>query len=368
MYPVSSGFLAALRSSSMRLATRIVAVDQAGNETALAATGGSVSMDAGRAITRTCSLMLTATPTLTLDQVFDLVMTPGIEIRVERGLTVAGSPERVPLGVFSTDSANFPRRVTGAISWSGSDRGKKITRARFTSPYQIAAGTDLATAITALLQSRWPFTPVSFGNVIGTINANIVYEAGPNSDPWKEARSLMADYGFDLNFDGNGTARAQVIPDPATSASVFDYGVDETNLILDATVSGTLERTYNGVIASGEGTGVTTPVRAVVWDDDPSSPTYYLSGFGQVPYFYSSPQLTTVDQCTLAARTLLARVKGRAQGLAWNSIVNPALEPLDVVTATLRGSTSRVVIDQLTIPLTAREEARAIARETEVAA
>lgn len=368
MYAVTEAFLAALRSPSMRLATRVVALDQDGNETPLSVERGAVVMDAGRSIIRTCTLSLTATSELTLQEVFALVMTPGIEVRVERGLLVDGAPERVPLGVFSTDTASFSRRVTGTISWSGSDRSKKIARARFTSPYQIAAGTSLATAVTELLQSRWPFTQVSFGIVTGTINAGIVWEAGPNSDPWKEARTLMADYGFDLNFDGDGIARAQPVPDPATAEAVFNYGEGETNLVLDANVSGTLERTYNGVIASGEGTDIDPPVRAVVWDDDPSSPTYYLSGFGRAPYFYTSPQLTTIAQCEIAAATILARVKGRAQGLSWSSIVNPALEPLDVVTATLGGSTSRVVIDQLTIPLKASEEARAQARETVVSA
>ena len=388
MYPISTRFLKSLRSPSMRLATRVAAIDQDGNETELRVESGSVTMDAGRSIIRTCELKLTATNDMTLEQVFDLVMTPGIEVRVARGLKFASgdSPgygigpfgltefggdtpaELVPLGVFSTDSAQYSRRVTGAISWSGSDRSKKIARARFTAPYQITAGTDLATAITNLLKTRWQFTQVSFGNVSGAINANIVFEAGASSDPWKEARSLMADYGFDLNFDGDGVARAQPVPDPATSPAVFDYGAGETNLIDDANVSATLERTYNGVIASGEGTEVATPVRALVWDEDPTSPTYYLSGFGQVPYFYSSPQLTTLAQCQVAASTILARVKGRAQGLSWSSVVNPGLEPLDVVTNTVRGVTSRVVIDQITTPLGASEAQKATARETAVVA
>lgn len=386
MYPVTVRFLQALRSPSMTLVTRVVALDQDGNETELRVEDGSVTMDASRSIIRTCELKLTATTDRTLEEVFALIVTPGIEVRVARGLSFdsSGSPgfgigpfglteyggetpdELVSLGVFSTDSASYSRRVTGTIAWSGSDRSKKIARARFTSPYQITAGTNLATAITQLLTSRWQFTQVSFGNVTDAINASIVLEAGPNSDPWKDARSIMADYGYDLNFDGDGIARAQPVPDPATSPAVFDYGADETNLVDNANVSATLERTYNGVIASGEGTGVATAVRAVVWDDDSTSPTYYLGGFGQVPYFYTSPQLTTSAQCQIAASTILARVKGRARGLSWSSVVNPALEPLDVVTNTVRGITSRVVIDQITTPLSASETQKATARETAV--
>jgi len=368
MYTVSAHFLDALRSPSMRVVTSVQAVDSDGIPQRLAVVDGSVTMNATRAIVRTCDLQLTATDTLSVQEVFDLVMSPGVEVRVERGLQLDGGPELVPLGVFSTDQASLSRRVTGAVSWAGSDRSKKVARARFISPYVVASGGLLRDALTDLILSRAPSVAVDLSSVSGTVRSSVVLEAGAQSDPWKDARTIAAAYGLDLAFDGAGTLRARAIPDPSTGVVAFDFGEGETNLVLDATVSGTLENTYNGVIASGEGTEVAAPVRAVVWDDDPSSPTYYLGGFGQVPYFYSSPQLTTVEQCELAATTLLARVKGRRSGLSWSTVVNPALEPLDVVATHLRGRSSRVVLDGLVMPLRASVEGRAVARELEVAA
>lgn len=363
MYAVSAAFLAELRKSSMLVDVQVVASDG----TVLAIQDGAVEMDATRNITRTATLTLTPTDTLTTIGVFNLVMTPDIEITIRRGLIINGVPEYATLGVFSTDTAEFSLDVEGAISWTGSDRSKKISRARFTDPYKIAKNQTLAAAGTALLQSRYASTITNFSNVLDTIDHQIIFDAGESSDPWQSARKLFGDLGYDLHFDGDGTAVAITVPDPASSDAVFDFGAGETNLMLDGTIAGTLERTYNGVIATGEGTGNAAPARAVVWDTDANSPTYYQGGYGQVPYFYSSPLLTNTTKCTTAARTILARVKGRASQLAWTAVPNPALEPLDVVTLTYGGAQSAFVIDAITVPLKASEPITARARETSTA-
>lgn len=363
MYAVTSGFLSQLREPSMRVAVTVTASTGA----TLGAVSGQVEMDSRRGITRTCSLELTATDDLSIADVYALVMTPGVELTVKRGLLVKGVVEYVPLGVFSTDTAKKPARGTGTVSWSGSDRAKKISRSKFTDAYQIAAGTSLATAAGALLTSRWAQVQYDFTNVAETVATQVVFEAGSSADPWDQARKLFADYGYDLHFDGDGFARATVIPDPATQPAVFDFGSGDTQLVLDGETNGTFEQTYNGVIVTGEGSGVTSAVRGEAWDDDPNSPTYYLSGFGLVPYFYSSPLLTTAAQCTVAAQTMLAKVKGRVEQFSWPAVSNPALEPLDIVTVNLGTRLSRLVLDKVTVPITAAEPMTCIARETSTA-
>lgn len=362
MFAVSSGFLAALRSPSMTVVTKVVASDG----TELAVESGSVTMDSRRNITRTCELDLLPTSTMSLQDVFDLVMQPDQELTVYRGLYVNGVGEYVPLGVFSTDTATMPKGVSGRVQWAGSDRAKKIARARFVDPYQIASATALSTATTQLLQSAWASTPTNFSNVSDTMSAGVIFEAGESSDPWASARELMADHAYDLNFDGYGIARAVALPDPSTQNAVFDFGSGDTNLVVGGDVSGTLEAVYNGVVATGEGTGVAAPVRSVVWDTDPNSPTYYNGGFGRSPYFYSSPLITTSAAAEAVATALLSKLKGRLSQLAWPAVVNPALEPLDVVTLTYDGVTSKVVIDALTIPLRAAEPMSAVAREVAI--
>jgi hypothetical protein len=360
MYSVSAGFLAAVRSAN-QVSSVLVTTS---NGYTLATTGGSVEMDSRRNITRTASLSLVPSGTLSTKAIYDLVMTPNVELTIYRGLLVNGAYEYVPLGVFSTDSADYSANVAGYVSWQGSDRSKKISRARFIDPYQITAGTTLAAAGTALLQSRWSLVATNFSNVTATIGSNITYDAGDYTDPWQVARELFSTYGYDLNFDGLGTARAQLVQDPATVGPSFDFGSGTTQLVLDARVQGSLEKTYNGVVASAEGSGISTPLRAVVWDTDPASPTYYLGGYGQVPYFFSSPLLTTTAACTVAATKILAMIKGSTAQLSWPAVVNPALEPLDVVQMTIGGITVRAVIDSLNIPLKQTEPMSAVARQT----
>lgn len=362
MYPVTDAFLAALRQPNMQ--SHVLVRTSAG--TVLSVTGGQVEMDSRREITRTCSLELTPTVDLGIDDVYALVMSPSVEVSVFRGLWTGAQVEYVPLGVFSTDTATKPRTHEGTISWAGSDRSKKISRARFTDPYQIADGTTLAAAGAGLLQSRWSACPVDFANVGETLQSGIVFDASADLDPWKEARGLFADYGYELAFDGDGVARANPVPDPATLAADFDFGAADTNLVLGGETRGTFEFTYNGVIVTGEGTDQDPPVRAVAWDTDPTSPTYYLGGYGQVPYFQSSSFLTTTEACAKAAATTLAKVKGRREQFSWPAVVNPALEPLDIVTVTIGGSLSRLVVDKLTVPLRADEPMTASARETSV--
>lgn len=363
MYTVSSAFLSALKSSNMKSVVTVTSSDG----TVLNITGGSVSMDSTREIGRTCTLEIAPTDTMTAEDIYNLVRSPGIELTVRRGLDIDGTLELVPLGVFSTDEAEQSKSKTGTVKWSGSDRSKKIARNRFLQPYQIAANTTLASAGASLLQSRLANVVTNFSNVSDTIKAQIVFDAGADSNPWKSARQLFSDFGYDLRFDGLGVARAVSIPDPSSQSAVFDFGSGETSLVLDGTAKASLEGVYNGVVATGEGTGVDAPVRAEVWDTDPNSPTYYLSGFGQVPYFFSSSLLTTITEATKAATTLLAKVKGRSQGLSWPAIVNPALEPLDVVTVTFWDKTSISVIDSLTIPLNPNGQMSANARETSIA-
>lgn len=361
MYNVSSAFLLALQQPSMKMAVSVIA----SNGSVLSIQNGSVTMDSRRGVGRTAELELVSTTSLTLSQVYDLLLTPDIEVTISRGLVLAdGSTEYVPLGVFSTDEVSYSKLAAGVIKWAGSDRSKKVSRSKFVDPYQIASGTSLASAGTSLLQSRYASIATNFSNVVQTIGATIIYDAGEGSDPWQSARDLFTDHGYDLNFDGNGVARAIAVPDPATVSPVFDFGSSATNLVLDAEVRGTLEKSYNGVIITGEGSNLSSPVRGEAWDTDPTSPTYYLGGYGKVPFFWSSPLITTSTLAQAVAIVLLSKLKGKTEQVSWPSVVNPALEPFDVVQITLGGTATKLVIDQLTIPLRAQDSMTAIARQT----
>lgn len=362
MYPISDRFEDELHGSNMMSVVRITT--NTGEK--LLAESGSVDMDANRDIGRTCTIEFTPTDTLNADDVFALLISPGLEITVWRGLVVDGVEELVPLGVFSTDTVEFSKLKSSTINWSGSDRAKKIARNRFVTPYQIKKDTLLAQAGLELLQARLPNIAVDFSNVTERLAAAVVYEGGADSNPWQSARQLFGGFGYDLRFDGLGVARAVRIPDPNTVQPVFDFGSGETAMVLDGSISGNLESVFNGVIVTGEGTSVKKPVRAEAWDEDPMSPTYVQGGFGRSPYFYSSPLVTSVAIAEATAASMLAKVKGRFAQFGWPAVVNPALEPLDVVSVEFDGRVTVCVIDSLTIPLTTDESMTAQAREMRI--
>ena len=362
MYPVSERFIEELHGSNMQSVVRIVA--NTGDE--LLTQSGSVSMDVNRDIGRTCTIEFTPTDSLSADEVFALLISPGLEITVWRGLVIDGAEELVPLGVFSTDTVEFSKIKSSTINWAGSDRAKKIARNRFVTAYQVKKDTLLAQAGWELLQARLPNVAIDFSNVLERVAASTVYEGGSDSNPWQSARELFGGFGYDLRFDGLGVARAIRIADPNTVQPVFDFGSGETAMILDGSISASLESVYNGVIVTGEGTSVKKPVRAEAWDNDPMSPTYVQGGFGRSPYFYSSPLVTSAAIAQSTADSLLAKVKGRFAQFGWPSLVNPALEPLDVVEVEFDGRVSVCVIDSLTVPLTSGEVMSAQAREMRI--
>jgi hypothetical protein len=120
----------------------------------------------------------------------------------------------------------------------------------------------------------------------------------------------------------------------------------------------TREGVYNAVVATGEAGDTTAPARAVAYNLDPDSPTYYNGSFGPVPMFYSSPFITTNTQALAAATTLLRQQLGLPYQVDLSSVANPALEPYDVLAIKYpkRGRwrslrTETHIIDEVTIPL-----------------
>jgi hypothetical protein len=121
---------------------------------------------------------------------------------------------------------------------------------------------------------------------------------------------------------------------------------------------------YNAVVARGteaDEAGGDPPGYAVVWDDNPSSATYFFGLFGKVPRYYASPFIQNDTQAATAAASILSQTTGLPYSLDISAIPNAALDPLDPITVAFDRSepegcegTAREeihVIDSMTIPL-----------------
>lgn len=334
---------------------------------ALPITGGSVTADARRSLTRDGSIELAPDSGLSHEGLYALLAQPGVEVALERGFVAPdGTRVGAPLGRFVVDELTLKRTPGGTtLSATLSDLSRRVSRARWADPYQVAAGTSVVDAINAILADRAPTlaSRIIAENTPGTLSAPVTFEGGESSDPWTSAGEIARAFGYDLAVDATGAA--VTIPEPMLdpAAAVFTFARGATAIRTDESRVTPLQRTYNGVIVSGEGPDLETPVRGEAWDANPASATYYLGPFGRVPMFYSSPLISTADQAVAAARTRLAGVLGRVEQLSWSQLVHPGLVPLDVVAVEVFVGLVPYILDAITIPLSVDGAASAVARE-----
>jgi hypothetical protein len=339
---------------------------------ALHVVAGSVTADCRRAATRDATITVAPSGGQTYDELYALLAMPGVELAVTRGFALPdGTQVTAPLGVFVIDELTYKRVGSASgfeLTAACTDRSERVTRARWTQPYQIAAGTALADAINAAVADRWPGaqTIVSAASVPNVLGAQAVFDAGADSDPWADICSLATSFGYLLSFNTAGVMQAQVVTPLASQGAVFTFARGTTAIMTSQSKVAAADQMYNGVIVTGEGSDVgDTPPRAEAWDLNPASPTYLYGPFGAVPTFYSSPLITTTDQAASVAAAMLAQTLGKVEQLSWEQVTHPGLQPLDVVAVEFPdGTTQSFILDALTVPLTATDVMSGTARST----
>jgi hypothetical protein len=278
----------------------------------------------------------------------------GNEFRVSRGVLLPGGPELVPVGIFRIDNVNVDDDPGSlSLQLAGQDRSARVADAKFEEPYQIAAGTPVGLAIRETIDLGVSGFSYDFALVSATTPLLNAEEGG---DRWAFCQEMAKAIGMTLYFDARGWCVLRPITQPAGDvAAELVEGVG--GLLLKAGSQWARAGAFNRVIATGENTGQGAPVRGVATDDNPLSPTYYYGPFGKVPMFYNSPLITSNDQAAAAAQGLLVKQLGTTQSINFGAIVNPTLEPNDVLAiARARvGVDERHIVDQLTIPLTAEQ-------------
>lgn len=339
----------------------VVASSFPGSDPRLAVVDGEVQVDRGANVRRSLSGLTIAADDprvlpLRADDILSVVS--GNEIRPYRGIRYAdGTEELMPLGIFGMvdapledDPSNFKVTLTGF------DRSRRISRNRWDRIFQIAAGTNVITAGQALLRDRMPHIVFMTTTSTAHVTPELVFDES-TQDPWVEAVKIFASAGLEVYFDVEGNCVIAEEPDPNApgAAKVATYGEDYGSPILGHSRATSNEQVYNGVIVTGEAASNAAPVRAVVWDDDPASPTYYLGSYGKVPYFFTSQYISTEAQALAAARGRLKQVKSATEVITMRGVVNAAHEEIDIVEiARARSGTSGLfVLDGFNLPLRA---------------
>ncbi len=283
------------------------------------------------------------------------------ELTIKRGIRYAeGDIELVQLGIHRIEEVE----IADEISVSLLDRSQRIIDAKFEAAGSVAAGTDYATAITNLVATAGTIT-TNFPTLSYT-TPEISYQEG--DDRWDFAQGLATLIGMDLYFDNNGVLTLTPVPDLASEPKAYlvegKDGLTVKPTLLDLTKHWSRTDTFNVWTVVGENPNENgTPPRSQAIDDDPNSPTYFAT-FGRKPAdVYSSPYISTQAQADAAAQGFKRKELGTSQTLDFGAMVNPALEPGDVVriTRTRRNplnldqlieiADENHIIDSLTIPL-----------------
>lgn len=327
----------------------------------LAVATGTVTLDRTAAQRGRCNV--TFAEPLLIPTTTGGALTPyGFEVALTRGITFYdGTTETVGLGVYPIQSSKLDG-VTLLTGISAIDRTMLVTDARFEDDYAIAAGTDYAAAIQAMIADGVTGLNYAFAAVTYT-TPDLVFAA--QSDRWATARNMATSIGCELYFDGTGTLVLR--PEPTFSGTpLWTLSEGDGGLLIGVDL--TLDRApaYNRVVATGENTSVDAVPRGVWTDDDPSSPTYYFGGFGKKPRFYSSPFITTDGQAVAAAEAIGVSQQGVARSIAFAAVPNPALEPGDpiLVVRTAIGLNEYHLIDALTFDLSASGAMTGASRST----
>ena len=294
----------------------------------LSVTSGSVAKSLGTGTRFTASLSIAPKPD---QRCFATVTTPGAIFSVETGWSYgAGPPEWIPLGQYVLARNAHPLR--GEISLDLTDRWQRLEQARFLAPYSPAAG-PRAEVIRTMVQAAIAGVAVSTRADGGTYQGGSTWDRSRTDAIVDLARDGAITGGF--TADGTFAMTADPVVEPGSvawtfveSAAATERNAENVNVIsLERSIP--FDRLYNTVVVVPVDESQTwTPQRATVADiTHPRHP----SKIGVIPYFYSSPTISSATQAARVARTMLARVVNESHPLSIESYNLAHLEPGDTV-------------------------------------
>lgn len=360
MRDVSAQFLETLRGSHVAaFRARVCTSFQTGTDpdgTEITIEDGNVKASATATVRSTLELTTSESwPRLAAD----LLAPYGNEIFVERGISYGnGQREFVGLGYFRIDTPEQDQVPDGPVTIAGSDRMAGIVDARFLEPRQFAGTITNGDLVETLITEVYPDATIEWDDtgVRDDPTGRSIITEDDRAGTLKDLVTSLGKIGY---WSYDGTFQVKTPPD-VTGEPAWTIDAGAHGVLIQMSRGLTREGVYNAVVATGEAGDTTAPARAVAYNLDPDSPTYYNGVFGPVPRFYSSPFITTDAQALTAATSLLRQSLGLPYQVELSSVANPALEPYDVIEArypkTDRSRTLRTelhVIDEATIPLVA---------------
>lgn len=272
----------------------------------------------------------------------------GTEIFLSRGVdTGAGGILWSTMGYFRINETDQSDAAHGPLHLDLSDRMATIIDSRFLQPRQWLQGTSVGDIVTEVVTEVYP-------------NAVIIWD--DDSDLAELGRSLIAEEsryevlftlaeGLGKIFFWDNIGRLSFETAPDEDDPIWEVKAGTGGVMINADRSISRDGVYNAVVVTGEGADQIMPVRAVAYDAQESSPTFFGGPFGRIPKFYSSSFITTQEQANNAAQNILRRSLGAPYDVGLSAVPNPALRPYDPIRVVYNDGTREThIVERVTIP------------------
>jgi len=315
MRPITDRFRDAI-ANTHQARVREITVTQPGSSTPvpLDIDAGSVTLsDVGARYTATLSL----SPMPGTD-VHALVSTPGALFTIRAGISYgAGQSELIDLGVYEATQGNNPLTV-GEVPLTLVDQTTRLARCRFTAPWVVSGGTR-ADAIEAMVTDA-----IATATVIKLADGGTMPAAMFDRDRLQAIADLAKDGNLDVGFDALGRYVIRAQPALTPTAPVWTARTGNAANIIDASHDHPFDRLYNTVVVIPVDDTQLWSVQTVSVSD-PAHPRH-PDKVGVVPYFHTSPMITTAAQAVAAGEGILQRLLTTTDHIKATVLGNPALE------------------------------------------
>lgn len=319
--------------------------------------GGDVSLDATADVMGNLNLSTSGDGTWP-QRASDTLAPFGNEVFVRRGINTNGVTTWVSLGYYKFQTPTQANTPDGPIDVTGYDRMSGIITARLLAPRSFTAVRTVHSVFEELVREVYPLATIIFDD--SDVQFSPIGRLVESDDSRYGILKEIADsFGKIMYWDTSGYLRIETAPDPEVPRWLFAAG-RRGGVLIDSSRTLSTEGMYNCVVVTGEGAGGGSgaegdepePVRAVVFDNNPNSPTYFHGRFGPVPKFYSSPLITTYAQAVEAGTLMLRRSLGFPYNADFTISPNPAVRPWDPTRIILKDGSRKIhIISSIKIPL-----------------
>lgn len=363
---VTAADFASLVSGSHMARFQCTAVDgyQTGDlptGTDLPLVNGSVEFDATADIRASGSVTIAGAWPSSLD----LSLAPfGSEVFLSRGVDRgANGVLWAPLGYYRITEVAQADAARGPLKLTLDDRMATLIDSRFLQPRQWLTGTTVGAIVDEIVLEVYPLAVIIFDDDadLSELGRSLIVE----ESRFEVLQTLADGLGKIFYWDELGQLVFKDIP--SEDDIVWTVNAGPGGVMVQADRSLSRDGVYNAVVVTGEGADELMPVRAVAYDAQVSSPTFFGGPFGRVPRFYSSSFITTDSQAQNAAQNLLRQSLGAPYDVGLSAIPNPAVRPYDVLRVVYNDGTREVhITKRASIPLNVDTAIKIATRESTV--